>query len=64
MAWFMLERNDTDKIVIKKNVYSFYTRIMVKDFEWGVLVKQGITTPLMTGRTTSLFKLPWETVQV
>jgi hypothetical protein len=64
MAWLMLERSDTDRIVTKKDIYSLYVRVLVKDFEWGVLVKQGITTLLPAGEVTSILKLPWETVQV
>lgn len=64
MGWFILERKDASQIVTKEKVFSFYTRVLVRDFEWGVLVKQGVTTLLPSGRVTPFFKLPWDDIEV
>ena len=64
MGWFILERKDTSQIISKKAVQSIYTRVLVKDFEWGVQVKQGITTLLPSGRITPIFKPPWVVVEI
>ena len=64
MGWFILERKDSGEIVCRREINSLYVRVLVKDFEWGVLVKQGITAPLYSGSITPIFKLPWEAMEV
>ena len=64
MGWFILEKKDANQIVSKEVVNSLYTRVLVRDFEWGVQVKQGITTPLPSGRITPIVKPPWVVVEI